>query len=132
MARLYVDESLGGQFVVQLRERDHDVVFAGDAGTGKSDAWHFREAVKRERLLLTLDRSDYQYFHRLWTSLNIMGIVDETHHGILVAIQAKGFSQSVWVAELGPKLASPDELKGRMSRWHPTHGWHEDQWKPED
>ncbi len=132
MARLYIDENLAGQFVSDLQERRHDVIFAGDVGEGRTDAWHFKEAHLAERILVTLDRTDYQYFHRLWTTLNVMRIVEQSHAGILVAIQTKRFSHSGWLEALDSKLANPDELRGRMSRWHPTQGWHEDDWKPEE
>ncbi len=132
MAGLYVDENLAGQFVTGLRDRNHDVVFAGDIGEGRTDAWHFREAFLAERVLLTLDKSDYRYFHQLWTTLNVMRITEKAHAGILVAIQIKGFNQTEWLEALDSKLDDPTELSGRMLRWHPTQGWHEDDWKPEE
>lgn len=132
MARLYVDENLAGNFVSELRGKGHNVVFAGDAGEGRTDAWHFQTALRDERIMLTLDRRDYQYFHRLWTTLKIMHVVEQGHAGILVAVQTKGFSHADWLQALEPKLAAPEELRGRMSRWHPIQGWHEDDWKPEE
>lgn len=132
MARAYIDENLGGQFTVYLRDAGHDALFAGDRGKGRTDTWHFREAMRENRVLLTLDRRDYQYYHRLWTTLNVMQLAEHPHSGILVAIQTREFSQLAWFQALQAKLAEPHQLRGRMLRWHPTQGWHEDDWKPEE
>jgi hypothetical protein len=133
MARIYVDENLAGSFVSELRDFGHDVVFGGDIGPGRSDAWHFREALIDQRILLTLDKRDYQYFHKLWTTLKILNLVDRGHAGILVAVQVKGFTYSDWLPVVQQKLRTPEELSGRMYRWHPQQReWHEDAARPED
>src|SRR3990172_1244474 len=103
MARLYVDENLAGDLVEQLRRRGHDTVFAGDSGEGRTDAWHFHEAFTSERVLLALDRRDYQCFHRLWTTLRIMNVIERGHAGILVAVQTKGFTHAEWLPALQEK-----------------------------
>ena len=133
MARLYVDENLAGDFVSRLRAKGHDVVFSGDAGQGRSDGWHFREAFVDGRILLTLDKRDYQYFHRLWTTLRVMNVIEQGHAGILVLVQTKGFTHAEWLPELKEKLLTPEALRGRMSRWHPAQGqWYEDAWRQEE
>lgn len=131
MALLYVDEHLG-DVVESLREAGHDVLYSQDVGQGRTDAWHFRQALESKRVLLTLDKRDFLYFHRLWTTLTIMGMTDQEHAGILVAIESKGFTRAAWLQALQEKVSAPEELRGRMSRWHPEAGWHEDAWRPED
>ena len=61
-----------------------------------------------------------------------MNVVNRPHAGILVAVQSKVFRHYDWLLALDEKLVVPKELTGRMSRWHPTSGWHEDDWRPED
>lgn len=133
MARLYLDEHLHA-LVSPLRNYGHDVVFAVDiGGQGKTDAWHFREALASQRTLLTLDRKDFQYFHRLWTTLRIVGVVETEHAGILRAVQTKGFTYSEWLPVLQDKLVMAQELRGRMYTWHPDEcKWYEDSWRPEE
>ncbi len=133
MARLYVDENLLG-VVEPLRQAGHDVLSAGDSERrSKSDAWHFREALEAARVLLTLDKRDYTYFHRLWTTLQVLKIVDHGHGGILVAVQAGGFTQDGWLGPLGDKLMTPEDIAGRLFRWLPAQNkWEEDAWRPEE
>jgi hypothetical protein len=62
-----------------------------------------------------------------------MNVIERGHAGILVAVQTKGFTHAEWLPALQEKLVTPDELGGRMSRWHPAQGrWYEDDWKPDD
>ena len=131
MARLYVDENLS--LVPALRESGHDVIYAPDAGQSRTDAWHFREALDDQRIILTLDKRDFQYFHRLWTTLKMLNVVDKAHAGILVDVETKGFTHADWIPVVQQKLATPEELGGRMYRWLPAQGeWHEDAWRLED
>jgi hypothetical protein len=133
MARLYVDENLA-DLISGLREARHDVVSAIEhGGPGRTDAWHFREALVERRIILTLDKKDFEYFHRLWTTLEILRIVEQGHAGILIAIETKGFAHPDWLPAVQEKLTTPEEVAGRMYRWHPVQErWIEDKWKPEE
>lgn len=131
MASLYVDENLAS-LVDPLRAAGHDVVFAGDTGGGRTDPWHFREAIRQRRVFVTLDKSDYTYLHKLWTTLQTLGVVIDSHAGILTAVPARGFTQSVWLPALLGRLATPSDLVGRLFRWlHAKAEWHEDRWRAE-
>ena len=131
MARLYVDENLAGRFVSGLRDFGHDVVLGGDLGEGRTDAWHFGQAYTNQRILVTLDQG-FEYFHRMWTTLRIMNVVQRGHAGILRAAQTDGFTQIDWLPVIHEKLALPDEISGRMYTWiHDRGEWLEDKWRPE-
>lgn len=133
MAPVYVDENLAGTFVSNLRSLGHDVADAGELGSGKTDAWHFRAALGDRRTIVTLDKRDFSYFHRLWTSLYQLAIVQAVHPGILVAIQGSSFTLDSWVTTVHERLTRGDDISGHMFRWHSERAeWLEDAWKPED
>ena len=125
MARLYVDEN-SGSLVPPLRAAGHDVMFAGESGTGRSDAWHFRQAITDRRTIITLD-SDFYDLHGLWTVLMILQVADLGHSGILTAIQDRQFTHDGWSTAIVAKLADEEELHGRILTWHAR----ENVWKAE-
>lgn len=131
MARLYLDEHMRN-FVPLLRDAGHDVLFAVDhGGQRRTDAWHFREALIDQRIVATFDRGDFEYLHRLWTTLQTLGIVATGHAGILAA--ARVVTPAEWLPALQERLESPEVLAGRMFAWHPDSGkWYEDAWRPEE
>lgn len=130
MARLYLDEHMGN-FVDQLRAIGHDVLFGLEhGGQRRTDAWHFREAVEQDRILLTFDRGDFRWLHRLWTTLHTFHLVEKAHAGILAATRV--VTPQDWLPELEPRLADPSSLVGRMFAWHPDTGsWYPDPWRLE-
>jgi hypothetical protein len=132
MVRLYLDEHLG-DLLTPLRASGHDVTFGGDQGrSGKTDAWHFREALDDSRVMVTLDKGDFEYLHKLWTTLRTFRVVDDQHAGILTAAGEPGFSHSDWVQQLRDKLRE-SALEGRLLKWVQSTGrWHEAQWRPEE
>ena len=133
MARAYVDENLTGSFVTQLLAFGHDVLDGHQLGAGKSDSWQFRAALVDRRVIVTLDKRDFLYFHRLWTTLHQLGVVEGPHPGVLVAIQSRSFSIDAWAAAVNEKLSREDDLSGHLFRWHSARGdWLEDAWRPED
>ncbi len=133
MTRVYVDENLSGDFVSALKALGHDVVDASDSGAGRTDSWQFRTALVDQRVIITLDRRDFLYFHRLWTTLHQLGVVREAHPGILVAIQSSSFSLNMWADAVNERLQRGDDLSGHLFRWHSARGeWLEDAWRPED
>ena len=131
MARLYLDEHLGG-FRAQLAALSHDVVSAAEHGRrGKPDAWHFREALEQQRVILTWDKGDFEYVHRLWTALMLLGVVSTSHAGILAAAPTAEFIPVEWIPLVDAKLSEPDPLPGRMLIWVATKlDWVEDRSKP--
>ena len=97
MARVYLDEHLGG-FIEEFRRREHDVIAATEEGRrGRTDTWHFREALEDQRIILTWDKRDFEYLHRLWTTLRIMGVVTTGHPGILTKEAPRSFREADWI-----------------------------------
>lgn len=130
MVRVYLDEHLG-DLLNPLRGSGHDVMFGGDRGrSGKTDAWHFREALDDSRVMVTLD--NFEYLHKLWTTLRTFRVVAAQHAGILTAAGEPGFVHSGWVQQLRDKLGE-STLEGRLFKWVQSTGrWHEAQWRPEE
>ena len=131
MTLVYLDEHLG-DLASGLNAEGHDVVFAGDSGrTGREDAWHFREALRDGRVIITLDKGDFGFIHKLWTTLYTLGVVDEVHAGVLTAAVDRGFTRESWFVQVRAKLINPTDLTGRMLRWLPAgQRWKEEQ-RPE-
>ena len=132
MVRLYIDEQLG-DFVLPLTAQGHDVVFAGDVGrAGRTDTWHFREAIDLQRVILTFNRRDFEYLHKLWTSLHILKVIETRHAGILTAAPTKAFKPRDWLPIVQERL-SGEIPAGRLYRWLPGGGeWREDDDRPEE
>lgn len=133
MARLYLDEHLG-HLRLALKEFGHDVVSATDDDKrGRTDAWHFSQAVDENRTILTWNRGDYEYLHRLWTTLQTLGLVSKGHAGILTRAAPRTYQSNEWLPVASERLASGEPLGGRMLIWHPrTSTWEEDKWRPEN
>ncbi len=134
MARLYLDEDLGG-FAGELRMAGHDVLSVGSDAQrrAKPDAWHFREALTDRRILSTWNRHDFEYLHRLWTTLHIMEIAPVAHAGILTAAPTKDFRPMDWLPSVRERLASPEPMDGRLLRWvQRDREWREVEPRPEE
>jgi hypothetical protein len=131
VAGLYLDEHLG-DFAATLTADGFDVVFAGEEGRAqREDAWHFREALRDNRAIITLDKRDFSYIHKLWTTLYTLDVVDRPHAGILTAAVDSEFDRQGWLELVRLKLQDPDILRGRMLRWIPAgRRWKEEQ-RPE-
>lgn len=133
MALLYVDEQLG-DFVSPLTDAGHDVIFAGDVGRGgRTDTWHFREAIDTQRVLLTFNRRDFEYLHKLWTTLHVLGVITTRHAGILTSAPTKTFKPRDWLPVVIDRLSSAAVPRGRLYRWLPRSAeWREDDARPEE
>ena len=71
MARLYLDEQLDPILRGLLNQYGHDVVHTYDVGNeGKSDTEQLLFAANSNRILVTLNRQDFEDLHRLWLALN--------------------------------------------------------------
>ncbi|MEX2226396.1 MAG: DUF5615 family PIN-like protein [Dehalococcoidia bacterium] len=133
MARLYIDENVGN-FASPLRAQGLDVLSVVEDSNRRSrtDAWHFREAVDQRRILITFNRRDFDYLHKLWTTLHALRLVDEPHPGILTATPARNLTPETWLPNLIDRLGS-DVIPGRLLRWNPGSGkWQTDQRRSED
>ena len=130
MATLYLDEDLAN-FVQPLRDGGHQEGLARDVGPGRTDAWHLATASKQQRILVTFNRLDYQYLHRLWTSLRIFGLFSRKHFGILTATAQ--LEPNAWVLAIDSLLEADQPTQERMWTWHPAQEqWREDAWRPEN
>lgn len=132
MARVYVDEQLGN-FVTPLQQAGHDVVFAGDTGrSGRTDAWHFREALEQQRVLVTYNRRDFEYLHQLWTSLRTLRVVQASHSGVLTCASEKDYTPTDWLPELVARLRTT-VARGHLLRWIPMNQvWRVDQTREDE
>ena len=134
VARVYLDEDIGA-FEQPLVAAGHDVISVDrdESRRGRSDAWHFREAVKERRLLVVWNRGDYEYLHRLWTTLHTLGVVDTPHAGVLTAAPSGAVNPHEWLAPLIAKLDAAEGWAGRLLRWLPSVAdWREDKTRPEE
>lgn len=132
MRRVYLDEQLGN-FTEELKRHGHDVVFGGeDARSGRSDAWHFREAIAGRRTIITFNRRDFEYLHTLWTTLRTMNVVDTMHAGVLTAGPNAEFQPVDWLPLVIARLDNEEPLDGRLFRYVAGIGeWREDAAHPE-
>jgi len=132
VARLSLDEDLGG-FASRLQELGHDVVSALQPGRrGRTDAWHFRSALDDRRAILTWNRGDFEYWHRLWTALQTFGIATTSHAGILAAAPSGSFVPADWIPVVHARLGSEEPLEGRMWIWVASAGeWRAHKARPE-
>lgn len=129
MARFYLDEDLAN-FVAPLRDDGHDVLFAGQSGAGRTDAWHVQRASVEQRVLVTVNERDFRYLHRLWTSLRAFAVLRTDHAGILTATAQ--LEPTAWLPALHELLVAEPELTRRMLVWHASkQEWREDAWRPE-
>jgi hypothetical protein len=130
---VYVDEQLG-HFAVPLAAAGHDVVFAGDAGrAGRTDAWHFRQALEQQRVLITFNRRDFEYLHKLWTTLVILGSAHADHSGVVTSTPTKTFTPAEWLPVVLDRLRTGDIRPGHLLRWiSATNEWREDDTRPEE
>jgi hypothetical protein len=132
MVRLYVDEQLA-HFVDALSEAGHDVVFAGEVGrAGRTDAWHFRQAIESQRVIVTFNRQDFEYLHRLWTTLVTLGVVAKHHSGMLTSFPTPDFTPIDWLDPLLERLVGTSAQPGQLVRWLPgSRRWRDDQFRSE-
>jgi len=130
MANLYLDEDLAN-FAQPLLDVGHRSVLARDVGLGRTDAWHLATASRQQRILVTFNKNDYRYLHRLWTSLRIFGLFSRKHTGILTATAQ--LEPNVWVQAIDDLLQSGQPTQERMWLWYPSkEEWREDDWRPEN
>lgn len=95
-------------FYDRYRESGHDVLFAGDVGRkGRADAWNFRQALEEQRILITFNRRDFEYLHKLWTTLVILGTARVHHSGIITSAPTKTFTPTEWLPAVLDILAPP-------------------------
>lgn len=134
MAQIYLDEDVAN-LASGLRELGHDVVSVAEDALrlSRTDAWHFREALQQRRTLVTWNRRDFQYLHRLWTTLNVLRVNDASHAGILTADAAGSYERAEWIPTVHRKLESSDPLIARMWVWlQKADAWQEDRITPDE
>ena len=84
MARLYLDEDIDPEVGRILERNAHNVIHAYDLGNRSvPDPQHLQLASRANRILVTFNRRDFQALHQFWTALNIWGVLDGSHSGIL-------------------------------------------------
>ena len=129
--RIYTDEDVSDVVVAALRG-EHDVVRAVDVGgSRRTDAWQLRRAATDNRILLTVNHTDFRFLHRVWTSIRMFGAVTDSHAGIVTTTRRPDPTE--WVRAIGRLFDSGRPLGGRLFVWHHvTNDWLQDQWRPEE
>ena len=117
MARLYVDEQLNPVLRDLLTQFGHDTVHTYDVGNdGKSDTEQLLFAADSNRILVTLNRVDFEQMHRLWLALNDWGIMVRVHAGILTTWGR--IAPVEWAGLIHDFLLGNPEMQNRMRRWN--------------
>ena len=84
MARIYLDEQMDTGITEILVGYGHDAIHTYDVGNrGASDSQQLLFASNAERVLVTLNREDFEELHRWWLALYTWGIMGRHHSGIL-------------------------------------------------
>ena len=84
MARIYLDEQLDTDITEMLVGYGHDAVHTYDVGNrGAPDSQQLLFAADSQRVIVTLNREDFEELHRWWIALNAWGIMSRAHSGIL-------------------------------------------------
>ena len=117
MTRIYLDEQLDTDITDILVSYGHDAIHTYDAGNrGASDSQQLLFAANTERVLLTLNREDFEELHRWWLALNTWGVMGRSHSGILTTWG--DISTDEWASLVNDFLSQGRELTNRMMRYN--------------
>jgi hypothetical protein len=121
VARLYVDEDLGIDVVQGLRTLGHEVEYSLDLGHAqRRDALHLRYAASQQLILLTGNREDFRYLHRLWSCLADWALLADPHAGILTASRRPATAD--WNNAIDQPVTDTDNLSGQFYTWQVSTG----------
>ena len=117
MTRLYLDEHSGLAIKEILTGYGHDVLNTYDVGNrGAPDSQQLLFAADTGRVLVTLNREDFEELHRWWLALNAWGIMSRDHSGILTTWG--DIPASEWAGLVNDLLEQSPELTNRMMRYN--------------
>ncbi|MEQ9237973.1 DUF5615 family PIN-like protein [Coleofasciculus sp. E2-BRE-01] len=107
MARFYADEQFPYPVVELLRNLEHDVLTAqeaGNAGQGIPDEAVLAFAITQERAVLTINRDDFIRLHRL----------NPNHFGIIVCTNNRNWEQ--FAVRIDEAVTREEPLPGKLIR----------------
>lgn len=117
MARIYLDEQMDTEMTGILAGYGHDAIHTYDAGNGgASDSQQLLFAANVERVLVTLNREDFEELHRWWLALKAWGLMGRDHSGILTTW---GDIPTIeWAGLVNDFLQNTQEMTNRMMRYN--------------
>lgn len=116
MARLYLDEDVPPRLASLLQGQGHDVDVANQVGmVNIPDAVHLLRAARQSRTLVTFNRADFFYLHRLWTTLNLWGVTGQPHHGIITSNRQVPVDD--WASCIESLLTSEGDFVNHLYLW---------------
>ncbi len=117
MARIYLDEQLDTDITEMLVGYGHDAIHTYDAGNrGAPDSRQLLFAADSNRIIITLNREDFEELHRWWLALNAWGIMTRDHSGILTTWG--DIPMGEWAGLVNGLLEQCPELSNRMMRYN--------------
>ncbi len=117
MARLYVDEQLDPILRNLFIQYGHDAIHTYDVGKeGSPDTEQLSFAAQSSRILVTLNREDFEDLHRLWLALNDWGLMARKHAGILTTWGRIPVEE--WAALIHDYVGQAPEMRNRMWEWN--------------
>jgi len=126
LARLYIDANLGREVVRLLNRAGHETTYAIDLGyPDERDRFHLKQASAGAMALVTLNRNDFRFLHRLWSSLFDWEVLPVNHAGIVTASREP--DPAVWVAAIDELIRGGIDLPGQLFTWEVETGiWYRD------
>ena len=128
MARFYLDEHIHRDVGEMLTQYGHDAVHAYYVGHHSTpDTDHLLFAADSGRILVTLNRKDFEALHRLWIALNTWVGMDREHAGILTTWGQ--ISPAEWAGPMHFFLGQRPRMNNQMWEWNrqqrswKTYGW---------
>lgn len=117
MARLYLDEQIDTALTDLLIQYGHDTIHCHDAGNdGAPDTEQLLFAARANRILVTLNREDFEELHRLWLALNSWLDLPREHAGILTTWG--NIAAVEWAGLIHIFIGDNPEMRNRMWRWN--------------
>ena len=128
MARFYLDEQIEADLMALLIQYGHDALHTHAAGNdGAPDTQQLLFAANAGRILVTLNREDFEDLHRLWLASKDWGLADREHAGILTTWGDIPAPQ--WASLIHYFVGGNPQMTNQMWRWNrqtrrwQLHGW---------
>lgn len=117
MARLYLDEHLDPAMTEMLAGYGHDAIHTYEVDNrGAPDSRQLLFAANADRIIITLNREDFEELHRWWLALNAWGIMRRDHSGILTTWG--DIPAGEWAGLVNSLLGQGLEIRNRMLRYN--------------
>ena len=117
MARFYLHEQVETEVRDILIQYGHDAIHAYDVGHRQTpDTQHLLFAASANRIMVTLDRQDFEELHRLWLALNSWLDLPREHAGILTTWG--NIAAVEWAGLIHLFIGDNPEMRNRMWRWN--------------